>query len=197
MSPFRKPTDCASEPSATADNDDALGLRIEAQLVGERRRQIGDRGAKEWRPGLDLDLLETAYRAAPFRAPTPTVMSGPAASADLRRTAERLGAEAVIEGVRIVDRCAVDTDQEVAGLDAGARGRPAWNEAGDERAGRTRQAPSFRLFPASPPAIWRRARPFTAVLPPCADATTIAHQVGRNREADALRAAGARDRSPN
>src|SRR5271170_750958 len=66
--------------------------------------------------------------------------------ADPRDPAERLGGEAVIERVRIVDRRAVDTDDEVAGLDPRTRGGTVGDKAGDERAARPLQSEAFGDF---------------------------------------------------
>ena len=119
-------------------DDDALGLRIEPQFVGQSRRQIGDRGAEERRMRLDLDFLARRIGQARERDRHDQGVALPD-QADLRGAAERLGGEAIVEGVRIVDFGAVDADNDVAGLDAGMRGGAAGNDACDQRAARARQ----------------------------------------------------------
>ena len=39
------------------DDHDAFGLRVEPQLVGKRRRNVGHLGAEERRTRADLDFL--------------------------------------------------------------------------------------------------------------------------------------------
>src|SRR5579883_540064 len=59
---------------------------------------------------------------------------------DLRAAAQRLGGEVVIERVGVVDRHAVDADDEIAGPQAGARGRTVGGHARHQRATRPSQA---------------------------------------------------------
>ncbi len=111
--------------------------------------------------------------------------------AELRRAAERLGGEAVIEGVGIVDFLPVDRDDDVAGLEAGLRRRAFRHDIGDERAGRALQPHAVgdvggdRLQLGAEPGPLHRA---AAALGRGHD---DAHHVGGNGKADALRAAGA------
>src|SRR5208283_3614522 len=89
-----------------ADDDDAFALRIEPQLVGERRRKVGDGGPAERRTRADLHFVARRFGNALQRDRDHHLAALPDET-DLRGAAQRLGSKAVIEGVRIVDRRAV------------------------------------------------------------------------------------------
>ena len=72
---------------------------------------------------------------------------------DLRGAAKRARDEAVVEGIRIVHRLAVDRDDQVGGLQAGPRRRPVGGDACDQRATTSRGTGPARM------AIIRRVRP--------------------------------------
>ena len=133
-SPRWKPRFCASEPSATSSTTTPSADGIEPQFVGERRREIGDLDAHERRARADHDLLARRLRRG-LRARSSTSLLAAAQHAELRGAAERLGGEAVVERIRIVDRLAVDRHDQVAGLQARARRRALWRDARDQRAG--------------------------------------------------------------
>ena len=63
-----------------------------------------------------------------------------AQDAELGAAAERLGGEAVVEGVGVVDRLAVDGDDQVAGLQAARAAGLVGVTLGDQRAGRALEA---------------------------------------------------------
>ena len=141
MSPRWKPSCCAQRAVGDVDDDHALGRCIEPQFVGQRRRQIGHLGAEERRARTGSRSRRAASPAR-SRSATATLISLAAAHARraARCAAERLGGEAIVEGIRIVDRLAVDRDDDVAGLEAGPRRRAARGDAGDQRAGRPLEA---------------------------------------------------------
>ena len=72
---------------------------------------------------------------------------------DLRGAAKRARDEAVVEGIRIVHRLAVDRNDQVGGLQAGPRRRPVGDDACDPRATTSRGTGPARM------AIIRRVRP--------------------------------------
>ena len=134
MSPFWKPSAApASRWRHRAPR--RLGGGIEPQLLGERGRQIGDLGAQERRARADHELLARRFPARSERD-RDRISLPPRSDAELGLAAERLGGEAVVERIRIVDRLAVDADDQVAGLEAGARRRAPVRDARDQRAGR-------------------------------------------------------------
>ena len=57
MSPFWKPTLAAVAAVGEIDHHDALGLGIQMQLVGKRRRDVGDLGALERRARGEHDFV--------------------------------------------------------------------------------------------------------------------------------------------
>ena len=87
------------------DHDHALGRRIEPQLVGQRRRQVGDLGAEERRARFDQDLVARHFRRG-FERDRDLALLAAAHHAELDLAAERMRGEAVVEGVGIVDRLA-------------------------------------------------------------------------------------------
>ena len=171
-SPRWKPRLCAGEPLATStittpsadgssrSSSASAGDRLAtlAPVNGERALiTSSSRGGV--RRGLERDRDRRLLAAAH--------------DAELRGAAERLGGEAVVEGVGVVDRLAVDDDDQVAGLEAGARGGAAAVHGGDQRAGRPLEAEALgdlrrhRLQPgAEPGPLAPRCRRS------CAEATT-------------------------
>ena len=102
-SPRWKPSRCAGVPTRHVEDDDAL-RRHRAQFVRQRRREI----ARPWRPGT-----ATAWRSPSRRAACPARSARRSAAGyflaathdlHLRLAAERLGGEAVVESVGIIDR---------------------------------------------------------------------------------------------
>ena len=88
-------------------------MRIEPQFVGERGRQIADLGALERRAAF-ITISSRGVSGAVCKATEAVEILAAALNADLRGAAERPGAEAVVEGIGIVDRLAVDRDDQIA-----------------------------------------------------------------------------------
>ena len=105
------------------EDDDAVVGALELQFVGQRRRQIGDLGAGKRRARADGDLVARRRRRRCAAPPARSVRAAVAQRAERRRAAERLGGEAVIEGVEVVDLLPVDRNDHVAGFEPGMRGR--------------------------------------------------------------------------
>src|SRR5215831_12785823 len=83
-----------------ADDHDALSPDVEAQLLGKRRRKVGDLGAEERRPGANLDLFARRLRRG-LQADGDGDFAPLPQQRDLGIAAERLGGKAIVEGVRI------------------------------------------------------------------------------------------------
>ena len=156
ISPFWKPSRLRRRAVGDADDHDAVALQVEPQLIGQRRRQVSHGGAEERRPRADLDLLARHVRRD-LQSYRDDQLFALAEEADLRRAAERLGGETIIEGIGIIDDRAVDADDEVAGLEAGARRRTLGGERSPPARRSAASSRGFRRSPASLPAAWRRA----------------------------------------
>ena len=145
-------------------DDDAFGLGIEMQFVGDRRRDVGDLGALERRARGQHDLVAAGVGRGLQRH---RQLDGLAAAlhVDLRRAAERPRREAIVERVGIVDRLPVDRDDQVGQFQARPRAAGLFgDDIGDQRAGRAASSPASRRSRASPPAAARQA---TAASRPC------------------------------
>ena len=111
--------------------------------------------------------------------------------AEPRGAADRLGGKAILEGIGVLDLQSIDGSDEVAGLEARARGGTRWRHAGDQRAGWTLESQTVGNFGRYP--LQSRAKPRT----PDRGAAALCrgdhdlHHVRRNGETDALRAARA------
>src|SRR5208282_1744692 len=174
-----------------ADDDDALALRIEPQLVGERRRKVGDGGAAERRTRADFHFVAWRFGNALQRDGHGHLPALPD-DTDLRAVTQRLGGKAVIEGIGIVDDRAVDADDQVAGLDTGAGRGTAGSDVGDQGTARPLQPEAFGDLRRH--ALELGAEPWTLDRSAAALGGRNHHpyHVRRNGEADALRAAGTR-----
>src|ERR1039457_2790982 len=100
MSPLRKPIDCAVDASAT--------LTMTTPWLCESSRS-SSASADERRAGMDLDLLARRVGSG-LQPDRDSHFVALAKQTDLRGAAERLGGEAIIEGIRVIDDRAVDTD---------------------------------------------------------------------------------------
>ena len=138
------------------DHDHALGRGVEPQLIGQRRREVGHLGAAERRARLDQDFIARQLRRGLERDRELALLAA-AHHAEIDLAAERMRHEAVIEGVRIVDRLPADRDDDVAGLQPRPRRRAFVGDAGDDHARRPLQVELAATIPASAPAAWRRA----------------------------------------
>ena len=116
-----------------------------------------------------------------------------AQQAERRRTAERLGGEAIVEGIDVVDRLAIDRNDDVAGLEAGMLGRAAARDAGDQRAGRALEAHAVGDVGGDLLQLGTEPGPLHRAAAAFGGGHHHPHHVGGNGEADALRAARARE----
>ena len=105
------------------------------QFVGDRGRDIGDLGALQRRAAGQDDFVAAAIGRSFQRHRQFHGLAG-AQHIDLRRAAERARRKAVIERVGILDRLAVDRDDQIGRLQPGPRRRAARNHVGDQRTGR-------------------------------------------------------------
>src|SRR5207253_8976182 len=112
--------------------------------------------------------------------------------AELRRAAERLGHEAILEGIRVIDRLAVNRHDHVAGLEAGTGGRTAGAHPGDERTGRTLEAEIFRDLGGDGLQLGAEPWPLDRAAAAPRRAHHDLHHVRWDRKTDADRAARAR-----
>ena len=130
--------DSAVEPSATAvmTTPWACGSSCKSSAsAGERLATVAPaNGECAW--------IETSSRGVSGKGCSATQrhLTALAKQADLRLTAERLGGEAIVESVRILDRNAVDADQEIAGFNARTPGGAVGHDARHQRAARHLEA---------------------------------------------------------
>ena len=110
-----------------------------------------------------------------------------------RGAAERLGGEAIIEGVDVIDRLVVDRNNDVAGLETGLRGRAARRHVGDQRTGRPLELHAVGNVGGELLQLGAEPGPQHGVAAAFGGGHHHPHHVGGNGEADALRAARARE----
>ena len=170
----------------------AFGGGIEVQLVGHRRRDVGDLGALERRARGQHDLVAAGVGRGLQRHRELYGLAG-ALHIDLRAAAERPRREAIVERVGIVDRLPVDRDDQVGQFQARPRCRTVRRDIGDQRA--VRQLQSQRLGDFGRHRLQARAepRPLHRLAAALRRGHHHAHHVGGDRKADALGAAGARE----
>ena len=174
------------------DHHDALGLGIQMQLVGDRRRNVGDLGALERRARGEHDFVAVGIGRGLQRHRQLHGLAG-ALHVDLRGAAERPRGEAIVERVGIVDRLPFDRDDQVGRFQPGARGRTVRRDIGDQRAVRQFQPQRLGDFRRHRLQLRAQPRPLDRLAAALGGRHHDAHHVGRNRKADALRAAGARE----
>ncbi len=192
MSPFWNPKLWATEPfstSVTATPSAAVSSRNSSASAGDRLASLRP---EQGRARLDHGLLARRFRRRLQRDRDLDLAPAPH-DAELRLAAHRLGGEAIVEGVGIVDRLSVHFDDEIAGAQARARRRAARGDGVDQRSGRPLQAEAvgdvrrhrLQLGAEPRPAHHGGAAPGRRDHRP--------HHVRRDRKADALRTAGARE----
>ncbi len=106
--------------------------------------------------------------------------------------AQRFGGKAIVEGIGIVDDGAVDADDHVAGLDAGARGRAGGCDIRHQGAARALEAETVGNLRRHLLQLGAEPRPFDRGAAALGGGHHHAHHIGGDGKADALRAAGAR-----
>src|SRR5262245_43045913 len=106
------------------------------QLVDERRRKIGDFDPRKRRARPDDNLL--AWRVwRDLQGDSHCLLVSGAHDAEARGAAERLGCEAIVESVGVLDVLTVDRHDKIAGLERSACRRAVRRDIRDQRTGRT------------------------------------------------------------
>jgi hypothetical protein len=125
------PRSAVSRPSSSANDDAALG-GVQAELLGERRVQIGDGGAGQRVAAAEPRRVARRLLGRRDHADAGVADLAGAPEGELRRRAGRHCGDAVAETLRVVDGMAVDLQQHVPDPDAGTRCRAALGDILDE-----------------------------------------------------------------
>ena len=112
--------------------------------------------------------------------------------AELRGAAERLGGEAVAEGIRVIDAGAVDADDQISGFQSALGGRTRGSDVRHQRARRPRQAHTVGDIRGHVLQLGAEPRPLHRAAAALGRGDHNPHHIGGNREAYSLRAARAR-----
>src|SRR5262249_14213927 len=172
---------------SVGDVNDPPPLRrgIEPQALRKRRREVGYLGTLERRPRSDDKFLVRRLRGGLERDVDRELLAGPH-NAKPRMTADRLGSEAVVERIGVIDRLPIDSGDEAAVLEARLRCGAGRRDARHQRAGRALDPETFgdlwrdRLQPRAQPRTLDRGAPAFR------RSDDDLHHVRRNGEADAL-----------
>ena len=133
--------DAPRRPALDVGGNDAGRAGRKSQLIGDGRRQIGDDEAGEGRVALHQRLVSRAVvSGAAISFDARLAPLGAALIFDDRRGADLRRGDAIAQLLGVLDRLAVDGEDDVAALEAGRGQRAVGMKAGDEGAFRPGEA---------------------------------------------------------
>src|SRR5262249_4694770 len=176
------------------DDNHAFISVAHLQLIDERRRKIGDLDPGKWRARPDYDLFAWQVWRGLQRDSHRLLASRPH-DAKARGATKRLGREAVIESVRVLDVLTIDRHDEIPGLERSARRRAVRRDIRDQRTGRTFEAHAVGDIGRDCLQLGTKPGPRHRLAAGLGRSHHHLYHVRRDREADALRATGARENS--
>ena len=193
MSPFWKPTLWRRRAVRHVEDDDAGGGAFEPQFIGQRRRQVRDLEALERRTAGDGDLVARQIRRGFERdrdlrllAAAHDARPAPGRRADAWRSGSRRRSDRRLP-------CPSTATMTSPVLRPGARRGALRRDGGHDRAGRALEIELLRDVGRHGLELGAEPRPLHRGAAALRRGDHHAHHVGRDGEADALRAARARE----
>ena len=162
------------------------------QLVSHRGRDVRDLRALQRRAAGQDDFVAADVGRGLQRHRQFHGLAG-AQHVDLRRAAERAGRKTVIERIGVLDRLAVDRDDQVGRLQSRPRRRAVRNHIGDQRTGRKPKPQALGDLRRHRLQLGAEPGPLDGLAAALGGRDDDAHHVGRDRKTDALRSSGARE----
>src|SRR5262245_6166026 len=165
---------------------------LQLQFVGQRRRKIGNLHSGEWRARPNDDFVARCsrsalqvYRHRQFASRPQETKTGIASN--------RFCGKAVVKSIGIVHVLAIDRDDEIARLDAGASGRAVGVDVGDQCASRALKTHAVGDVSRDRLKVCAKPRPHHGAAAGLGGGDDDAHHVGRNGKAHSLRPTRSRE----